>query len=94
MQHTVPPSQVRAVPYRLHMVAELLPCYLAFAPESPSVALSTNSNWLDNRTLYLLRQSVFVVNSALCALAWSGPSLIALRIMQGPGGRPILPMRP
>ena len=49
-------------------------------------------NRLGNRTLYLLALAVFVTGSALCALAWSGPSLIAFRMMQGLGGGPIPPM--
>jgi EmrB/QacA subfamily drug resistance transporter len=49
-------------------------------------------NWLGNRTLYLLGLSIFVTNSALCALSWSGSSLIAFRILQGLGGGPIPPM--
>jgi MFS transporter, DHA2 family, multidrug resistance protein len=49
-------------------------------------------NRLGNRTLYLLALSVFVTGSALCALAWSGPSLITFRMMQGLGGGPIPPM--
>ena len=49
-------------------------------------------NRLGNRTLYLLALAVFVTGSALCALAWSGPSLITFRMMQGLGGGPIPPM--
>jgi DHA2 family multidrug resistance protein len=49
-------------------------------------------NWLGNRTLYLLGLSIFVTNSALCTLAWSGSSLITFRILQGLGGGPIPPM--
>lgn len=49
-------------------------------------------NRLGNRTLYLLSMIVFVTNSALCTLAWSGSSLIAFRVLQGIGGGPILPM--
>src|SRR5207245_4365891 len=49
-------------------------------------------NWLGNRTLYLLGLSIFVANSALCAFSWSGPSLIAFRVLQGLGGSPISPM--
>ena len=49
-------------------------------------------NRLGNRTFYLLSLSVFVVGSALCALAWSGPSLITCRVLQGLGGGPIAPM--
>jgi DHA2 family multidrug resistance protein len=49
-------------------------------------------NWLGNRTFYVLCLSLFVTNSALCALSWSGSSLIAFRILQGLGGGPISPM--
>ncbi len=49
-------------------------------------------NRLGNRTFYLLSFSIFVINSALCAFAWSGASLIAFRILQGLGGGPIAPM--
>ena len=49
-------------------------------------------NWLGNRTLYLLGLSIFVANSALCTLSWSGSSLITFRILQGLGGGPIPPM--
>jgi DHA2 family multidrug resistance protein len=49
-------------------------------------------NWLGNRTFYLLGLSAFVVNSALCAFSWSGPSLITFRVLQGLGGSPIPPM--
>jgi DHA2 family multidrug resistance protein len=49
-------------------------------------------NRLGNRTFYVLSLSLFVTSSALCALSWSGSSLIALRILQGLGGGPIPPM--
>jgi DHA2 family multidrug resistance protein len=49
-------------------------------------------NWLGNRNLFLLSLLVFVGGSALCGLAWSGPSLIAFRVLQGMGGGPITPM--
>jgi len=49
-------------------------------------------NWLGNRTFYVLCLCLFVTNSALCALSWSGSSLIAFRILQGLGGGPIPPM--
>ena len=49
-------------------------------------------NWLGNRNLFLLSLLVFVGGSALCGLAWSGPSLIACRVLQGMGGGPITPM--
>ena len=55
-------------------------------------AIGWLGNWLGNRTFYVLALSLFVTNSALCALAWSGPSLIAFRILQGLGGGPIAPM--
>jgi MFS transporter len=48
-------------------------------------------NRLGNRTFYVLCLSFFVTNSALCALSWSGSSLIAFRILQGLGGGPIPP---
>jgi MFS transporter, DHA2 family, multidrug resistance protein len=49
-------------------------------------------NCLGNRNLFLLSLLVFVGGSALCGLAWSGPSLIVCRILQGMGGGPITPM--
>lgn len=49
-------------------------------------------NRLGNRTLYLLSLLLFLVGSTLCAFAWSGPSLIAFRVIQGLGGGPIMPM--
>ena len=49
-------------------------------------------NRLGNRTFYVLGLTVFVAHSALCALSWSGPSLITFRVLQGLGGSPIPPM--
>ncbi|ETX07883.1 DHA2 family efflux MFS transporter permease subunit [Candidatus Entotheonella palauensis] len=49
-------------------------------------------NRLGNRAFYLLSLIVFVASSALCAFSWSGPSLIAFRVLQGLGGGPISPM--
>jgi EmrB/QacA subfamily drug resistance transporter len=49
-------------------------------------------NWLGNRTFYVVCLCLFVANSVLCALSWSGSSLIAFRILQGLGGGPISPM--
>lgn len=49
-------------------------------------------NWLGNRTFYVLSLLIFVATSTLCAFAWSGPSLISFRILQGLGGAPIPPM--
>jgi MFS transporter, DHA2 family, multidrug resistance protein len=55
-------------------------------------AIGWLGNWLGNRTFYVLCLSLFVANSALCALSWIGSSLIAFRILQGFGGGPISPM--
>ncbi len=49
-------------------------------------------NRLGNRTLYLLSLVIFLAGSTLCAFAWSGPSLIVFRVLQGLGGGPIMPM--
>ena len=49
-------------------------------------------NWLGNRTFYVLGLAIFVTHSALCAVSWSGPSLITFRVLQGLGGSPIPPM--
>jgi DHA2 family multidrug resistance protein len=49
-------------------------------------------NWFGNRTFYLLGLGIFVMNSALCAVSWSGSSLITFRMLQGLGGGPIPPM--
>lgn len=44
------------------------------------------------RALYLFCFSAFTISSALCGLAWSAPSLIAFRIMQGISGGLMAPM--
>lgn len=49
-------------------------------------------NWLGNRNLFLLSLLVFVGGATLCGLAWSGPSLILFRVIQGVGSGPIMPM--
>jgi EmrB/QacA subfamily drug resistance transporter len=49
-------------------------------------------NRLGNRTLYVLSLLTFLTGSTLCAFAWSGPSLIVFRVLQGLGGGPIMPM--
>jgi EmrB/QacA subfamily drug resistance transporter len=54
------------------------------------------SGWLVGRlgakTLYLWCFSAFTLSSALCGLAWSAPSLIAFRILQGLCGGLLAPM--
>lgn len=49
-------------------------------------------NRLGNRQLFVLGLLVFLISSALCGLAWDGPSLIFFRVLQGLGGGPITPM--
>jgi MFS transporter, DHA2 family, multidrug resistance protein len=49
-------------------------------------------NRLGNRTFYVLSLLIFVRTSSLCAFAWSGPSLMTFRVLQGLGGGPIPPM--
>lgn len=49
-------------------------------------------NRLGNRNLFLFSLLIFVGSSALCGLAWSGPSLTFFRVLQGLGGGPIAPM--
>jgi MFS transporter, DHA2 family, multidrug resistance protein len=49
-------------------------------------------NRLGNRNLFLLGLLTFVGSSMLCGLAWSGPTLIFFRVLQGMGSGPITPM--
>ena len=44
------------------------------------------------RAVWTTSLTVFLVGSALCGLAWSAPSLIAFRVVQGLGGGLILPV--
>ncbi|WP_414942720.1 DHA2 family efflux MFS transporter permease subunit [Amycolatopsis sp. cmx-11-51] len=44
------------------------------------------------RTVWLATLTVFALGSLLCALAWSTPSLVAFRVLQGAGGGLILPL--
>ncbi|MCW3039678.1 MAG: family efflux transporter permease subunit [Solirubrobacterales bacterium] len=44
------------------------------------------------RRLYLASLVVFTLGSALCALAWNTPSLVAFRVIQGVGGGMTLPI--
>jgi EmrB/QacA subfamily drug resistance transporter len=54
------------------------------------------NGWLVDRigakALYLWCFSAFTVSSALCGLAWSAPSLIAFRVLQGVSGGLLAPM--
>src|SRR5262249_51084615 len=44
------------------------------------------------RTMWLTALGVFVAGSVLCGTAWSAPSLIAFRVVQGIGGGMIVPL--
>lgn len=44
------------------------------------------------RRVYLAALVLFTAGSALCALAWSTPSLVAARVIQGAGGGLLLPV--
>jgi MFS family permease len=60
------------------------------------VAAVPAAGWLADRfgarRVWLLAVGVFLVGSALCALAWSAPSLIAFRVVQGLGGGLLPPL--
>lgn len=60
-----------------------------------TLALPLNG-WLVDRigakALYLWCFSAFTLSSALCGLAWSAPSLIAFRVLQGISGGLLAPM--
>jgi len=45
-----------------------------------------------HRVVYLASASLFLVASLLCGLAWSMPSLIAFRALQGLGGGGLMPL--
>src|SRR5262245_18428083 len=49
-------------------------------------------NRLGNRNLFVLGLLTFVGSSMLCGIAWSGPTLIFFRVLQGMGSGPITPM--
>ena len=44
------------------------------------------------KTMWVSVLSVFIAGSALCGLAWSIPSLVAFRVVQGLAGGMILPL--
>lgn len=44
------------------------------------------------KRLYIITLALFVVGSILCSLAWSLPSLIAFRVLQGLGGGMLQPL--
>jgi EmrB/QacA subfamily drug resistance transporter len=52
--------------------------------------------WAQSRVggkrLWIIALSIFLVASILCSLAWSAPSLILFRILQGLGGGMLLPL--
>lgn len=52
--------------------------------------------WLQRRVggkrLWMAALVVFLVGSVLCSLAWSAPSLIAFRVVQGIGGGAMMPL--
>lgn len=63
---------------------------LAMAAAIPMMGWLTD-RW-GARRVWLVTLSLFLLGSALCALAWSIESLIAFRVVQGLGGGLILPL--
>ncbi|MEV0323034.1 DHA2 family efflux MFS transporter permease subunit [Streptomyces sp. NPDC050658] len=63
---------------------------LAFAMVMPLLGWAVGR--FGARRTWLTSLTVFVVGSALCALAWSAGSLIAFRVVQGLGGGLLLPL--
>lgn len=47
---------------------------------------------LGGKNLWLAALAVFLLGSALCAVSWNAPSLIAFRILQGLGGGVMMPL--
>lgn len=85
------PSMMTTFGFNLDQVQWVMTAYMiAGAVLIPTVGWLGNR--LGNRNLFLGSLVVFVGGSALCGLAWDGPSLIAFRVLQGIGGGPITPM--
>ena len=61
-----------------------------------NVVIIPMTGWLSNliglKRYYMISQVVFVVASMLCGLAWSLPSMVVFRILQGIGGGALLPV--
>lgn len=47
---------------------------------------------IGGKRLWILALSIFLAASVMCSLAWSAPSLIAFRVIQGVGGGIMLPL--
>ncbi|MBO0842206.1 MAG: multidrug efflux MFS transporter [Nocardioides sp.] len=47
---------------------------------------------IGSKRLWLVSLGIFLVGSVLCSLAWSAPSLIAFRVVQGVGGGIMMPL--
>ncbi|MFB9312526.1 MDR family MFS transporter [Nocardioides plantarum] len=60
------------------------------------VAVIPVSGWvserLGDRTTWMLAVATFMAGSLLCGLAWSLPSLVGFRVLQGLGGGMVLPV--
>lgn len=85
------PSMMTAFGFNLDQVQWVITAYMiAGAVLIPTIGWLGNR--LGNRLLFLGSLLVFLGGSALCGLAWDGPSLIAFRVLQGLGGGPIMPM--
>ncbi len=63
--------------YQIAVVAALLP-------------LAALGDIIGHRRIYLVGQFLFVVTSLACGLAWSLPTLVAARALQGFGGAAIM----
>ena len=85
------PSIMTALSMNLDQAQWVITAYMiAGAVVIPTVGWL--GNVLGNRNLLLMSLLVFVAGSVLCGLAWSGPALIAFRVLQGLGSGAVLPM--